>query len=97
MFGEGESGINSKSDNKADLFNSLPYSNTDTEVVSENRKEISLNNSVNSAEPIDNKMFISEIDLKNILSETKKENISEKRIEKIMVFYTDNTFEVFEK
>ncbi|MBQ7818928.1 MAG: helix-turn-helix transcriptional regulator [Bacteroidales bacterium] len=97
MFGEGESGINSKFDNKADLFNSLPYSNTDTEAVPENRKETGLNNGINSPETIDNKMFISENELKNILLESKKENISEKRIEKIMVFYTDNTFEVFEK
>lgn len=97
MFGEGDSGISSKNSLTTNLFNSFEYSNTESNVDSEYGKDLPLNIPINHPQKTDNQVSTTEIVAKNISSEIEKIVYKEKKIEKIMVFYSDNTFEVFEK
>ena len=97
MFGEGDSGISSKNSSTTNLFNSFEYSNTESNVDSEYGKDLPLNIPINQSQKTDNQVSTTEIVAKNISSEIEKIVYKEKKIEKIMVFYSDNTFEVFEK
>ena len=97
MFGEGESGISLKSVSTSNLFNSFEYSNTDSNVDSEYRNDLLLNTSLNQSQQTENQTSKPEIKVENISPEIEKILYKEKKIEKIMIFYSDNTFEVFEK
>lgn len=97
MFGEGESGISLKNVSTSNLFNSFEYSNTDTNVDSEYRNDLPLNTSLNQSQQTENQTPKPEIKVENISPEIEKIVYKEKKIEKIMIFYSDNTFEVFEK
>ena len=97
MFGEGESGISSKNTSSTNLFNSFEYSNTESSVDGEYGKDLPLNMHPNHPQKTDNQVSMPEIVTENISSEIDKIAYKEKKIEKIMVFYSDNTFEVFEK
>ena len=97
MFGEGESGISSKNTSSTNLFNSFEYSNTESSVDGEYGKDLPLNAPSIHHQKTDNQVSMPEIVPENISSEIEKIAYKEKKIEKIMVFYSDNTFEVFEK
>lgn len=97
MFGEGESGISLKNVSTSNLFNSFEYSNTDSNVDSEYRNDLPLNTSLNQSQQTENQTSKPEIKVENISPEIDKIVYKEKKIEKIMIFYSDNTFEVFEK
>jgi transcriptional regulator with XRE-family HTH domain len=97
MFGEGESGISLKNVSTSNLFNSFEYSNTDSNVDSEYRNDLPLNTSLNPSQQTENQTSKPEIKVENISPEIEKIVYKEKKIEKIMIFYSDNTFEVFEK
>lgn len=97
MFGEGESGISSKNTSSTNLFNSFEYSNTESSVDGEYGKDLPLNTPSIHHQKTDNQVSMPEIVPENISSEIEKIAYKEKKIEKIMVFYSDNTFEVFEK
>ena len=97
MFGEGESGLSLKNSLSSNLFDSLSNSEEEADLVDEYAKDFELNvpiidtQSVNKQ--LDNKQKNVAIDIAQIAKMT----LPEKKIEKIMVFYSDNTFEVFEK
>jgi transcriptional regulator with XRE-family HTH domain len=97
MFGEGESGISLKNVSTSNLFNSFEYSNTDSNVDSEYRNDLPLNTFLNQSQQTENQTPKLEIKVENISPEIEKIVYKEKKIEKIMIFYSDNTFEVFEK
>lgn len=97
MFGEGDSGLSSKEATVSDLFNSLPNSNADTQHGVEYAKDLESNKPQIIYKESENKGNISQNNLVVDMTQLAKIPAQEKKIEKIMVFYTDNTFEVFEK
>lgn len=97
MFGEGESGLSLKSVSASNLFDSLSDSSEDAGVDDEYAKDFELN-----SPQIDTQIANRQTnDIQNSVSLNvgKLANLAlpGKKIEKIMVFYNDNTFEVFEK
>ena len=97
MFGEGDSGLSSKSISPTNLFDSVENSREDISSGSEYAKDFELNAHINDIQIPNNQqdnirkgMFADINQLANI-------SVPEKKIDKIMVFYSDNTFEVFEK
>ena len=97
MFGEGDSGLLSKNTTTSDLFNSLSNSNADTQPCIEYAKDFELNRPQIIHKEFENQQNISQNNVIVEIPQLAKIPAQEKKIEKIMVFYTDNTFEVFEK
>ena len=97
MFGEGESGLSLKNSLSSNLFDSLSNSEEEADLVDEYAKDFELNVPIIDTQRVnkqlDNKQKNVAIDIPQIAKMT----LPEKKIEKIMVFYSDNTFEVFEK
>ena len=97
MFGEGDSGLQLKKSSTSNIFDSLQNSVEDDTYSDEYAKDFDLNTSeIEYQEPnkqCDNSKKTMHLNLGQIA------NISlpEKKIEKIMIFYSDNTFEVFER
>lgn len=97
MFGEGKLDMSKKSPESANLFNSVQYFEQEETSVAENRKDLSLNSSELHSQSFKNEVnsvASAPVLQNNIFDEIA---VKEKKIEKIMVFYSDNTFEVFEK
>ena len=97
MFGEGDSGLSSKSYSSSNLFDSFENSEGDSTDDGKYVKDFELNTpkidtqSINKQQDNINKnVFVDVSQIANL-------SVSEKKIEKIMVFYSDSTFEVFEK
>ena len=97
MFGEGASGLALKSVSPSNLFNSFENSDEDITYGSEYGKDFELNTPQIEVQDINRQQdkayknaFVDVNQIANL-------SLPEKKIEKIMVFYSDNTFEVFEK
>ena len=97
MFGEGDSGLSSKNYSSSNLFDSFENSEGDSTGDGKYVKDFGLNTPEIEVQNINKQQ---DNVTKNVLvdvSQIANLSVSEKKIEKIMVFYSDSTFEVFEK
>lgn len=97
MFGEGESGLSLKNSLSSNLFDSLSNSDEEADFVDEYGKDFELNTPIIDAQKRNNQMYNQQKSVVEDVAQIAKIALPEKKIEKIMVFYSDNTFEVFEK
>jgi plasmid maintenance system antidote protein VapI len=97
MFGEGESGLSLKSVSASNLFDSLSNSDEEADFVDEYGKDFELNTPIIDAQKRNNQTYNQQKSVVEDVAQIAKIALPEKKIEKIMVFYSDNTFEVFEK
>lgn len=97
MFGEGDSGLSSEDTICSNLFDSLSNSDTGYGDTPKYEKDFELNSQKNEQQKLYNQQNISQITPQIDINQLEKIEIKEKRIEKIMIFYSDSTFEVFKK
>ena len=97
MFGEGESGLSLKNSLSSNLFDSLSNSDEEADFVDEYGKDFELNTPIIDAQERNNQTYNQQKNVVVDVAQIAKIALPEKKIEKIMVFYSDNTFEVFEK
>ena len=97
MFGEGDSGLLSKNTIASDIFNSLQNSNTEMQQGVEYVKDFESNRPQYTHKESENQQNTPQNSVIVDMTQLAKIPVQEKKIEKIMVFYTDNTFEVFER
>ena len=97
MFGEGDSGLSSDSRISSNLFDSLSNSDAGCGDAPKYEKDFDLNSQKNEQQKLYNQQNISQITPQIDINQLEKIEIKEKRIEKIMIFYSDSTFEVFKK
>ncbi|MBR4119886.1 MAG: helix-turn-helix transcriptional regulator [Bacteroidales bacterium] len=97
MFGEGDSGLSSTDRSSSNLFDSLSNSDTEYNGTPKYEKDLELNSPINEVQSIINQQSIVQNTPRLNISQLEKTEIKERRIEKIMIFYTDNTYEVFQK
>ena len=97
MFGEGESGLSLKNASSSNLFNSLSNSEGEDEYVDEYAKDFELNTPIIDAQITNKQQDNAQKSIIVDMNQIAKMALPEKKIDKIMVFYSDNTFEVFEK
>ncbi|MBE6299878.1 MAG: helix-turn-helix transcriptional regulator [Bacteroidales bacterium] len=97
MFGEGDSGLSSDSRINSNLFDSLSNSDAGCGDAPKYEKDFDLNTQKNEQQKPNNQYNISPIVPQIDINQLEKIEIKEKRIEKIMIFYSDSTFEVFKK
>jgi hypothetical protein len=97
MFGEGESGLSLKSVSASNLFDSLSDSGEDAGVDDEYAKDFELNSPQIDTQLANRQTNVVQNSVSLNVSKLANLALPEKKIEKIMVFYSDNTFEVFEK
>ena len=97
MFGEGDSGLLSKNTIASDIFNSLQNSNTEMQQGVEYAKDFESNRPQYTHKESENQQNTPQNSVIVDMTQLAKIPVQEKKIEKIMVFYTDNTFEVFER
>ncbi len=97
MFGEGDSGLSSDSRISSNLFDSLSNSDAGCGDAPKYEKDFDLNTQKNEQQKPNNQCNVSPIVPQIDINQLEKIEIKEKRIEKIMIFYTDNTYEVFQK
>ncbi|MBR5324386.1 MAG: helix-turn-helix transcriptional regulator [Muribaculaceae bacterium] len=97
MFGEGNSGLSSKSYSSSNLFDSFENSEEDSTIEGKYAKDFELNTHeievqsvIKQHDNANKNMFVDVAQIANL-------TVPEKKIEKIMVFYSDSTFEVFER
>ncbi|MBO5720458.1 MAG: helix-turn-helix transcriptional regulator [Bacteroidales bacterium] len=97
MFGEGESGLSLKNTATSNLFDSLH--NSDTEYISDSEysKDFELKISQSAPKIPNNQQTNIQNSPSLEILQIEQKTLKEKKIEKIMVFYTDSTFEVFER
>lgn len=97
MFGEGESGLSLKNSLSSNLFDSLSNSEEEADLVDEYAKDFELNVPVIDTQRVNKQLDNKQKNVAIDIAQIAKMTLPEKKIEKIMVFYSDNTFEVFEK
>lgn len=97
MFGEGESGLSLKNSLSSNLFDSLSNSEEEADLVDEYAKDFELNLPIIDTQRVNKQLDNKQKNVAIDIAQIAKMTLPEKKIEKIMVFYSDNTFEVFEK
>lgn len=99
MFGEGESGIPVSShagpEINGDLFKSLPDIPGEGESGPEYSKENGLNLPYGTVKLPDNKPLEGPTEADGISTETESIKSAVRKIDKIILFYSDNTFEIY--
>ena len=90
-------GIIVKNSLSSNLFDSLSNSDEEADFVDEYGKDFELNTPIIAAQERNNQTYNQQKNVVVDVAQIAKIALPEKKIEKIMVFYSDNTFEVFEK
>ncbi|MEG1999371.1 MAG: helix-turn-helix transcriptional regulator [Bacteroidales bacterium] len=97
MFGEGDPGFRSSKESSTDLFSSFEQNRTTIDDGAKYCKEIELTDAVKVPNMLENNSIMSHFDTVSEKSEIEIQGKILRKVDKIILYYSDNTFETFER
>lgn len=97
MFGEGDPGFGTPKEPETDLFNSFGQNSTTVDDDAEYLREIELSTPENARNIPENKVVIPSVVISADKNEIEIQGKQVRKVDKIILYYSDNTFETFER